>query len=222
MQAELDFQDSFGGQQVYTTVNSSQLMDASSWEYLVLVYLPIALWMFGTMFLFILLLKKFTFGKWYDADNKEIENPYSGETFSMPRGVLRGILTMTLLFVVVFFELATVHIIEFEVQFHQFMVAFQMMIAFYFGSKVMHHVTSANRSIAIESSGISGDGTVAEPPPHSGNPAGNSVIAPPLGVRTANSDPASGSNGTLDPASPNPNTTRRADDEFGGGSGAAG
>jgi amino acid permease len=105
------------------------------------VFAPIGIWLLIVLAFFIMLLKKYTFGNW-TAENK---NPYDGETFNMPRGVFRGIITLSLLFVVVIFELVTVRIVGFEDQFHELMVAFQMMVAFYFGSKVMHHMTSTDR-----------------------------------------------------------------------------
>jgi len=147
--------DTYLNNEVYTSVNHTQLMDPSSTEFLLQVYLPIALWMAGMVFLLILLFKKYTFGKW----TKENPNPYSGESFSMPRGVLRGIITLTLLFVVIFMDLVTVHVVGFEAQFAELMVAFQMMIAFYFGSKVMHHITSADRTKTVT---VSGNAAMAE------------------------------------------------------------
>jgi len=113
-------------------------------EYYLSVYFPVALWLLVTLVFIIVLFKKYTFGDW----TEEHPNPHSGETFDMPRGTFRGILTMTLLYVTVIFELANVRIIGLEEELHEFIVAFQMMIAFYFGSKVMHHVTSADRSKA--------------------------------------------------------------------------
>jgi len=75
----------------------------------------------------------------------ENPNPYVGETFDMPRGVFRGTLTLSLLFIVIILELVNVRIIGFEEEISGLMVAFQMMIAFYFGSKVLHHMTSTDR-----------------------------------------------------------------------------
>jgi len=105
------------------------------------VFLPIGLWLVIVLTFFILLLKKYTFGDW----SEEKPNPYAGETFDMPRGIFRGTLTLTLLFVVVILELVNVRIIGFEDEIHEFMVAFQMMLAFYFGSKVMHHMAATDR-----------------------------------------------------------------------------
>lgn len=105
------------------------------------VYLPIGIWLIIVLVFFVLLLKKYTFGEW----SEENPNPYAGETFDMPRGIFRGTLTLTLLFTVVILELVNVRIIGFEDEIHEMMVAFQMMLAFYFGSKVMHHMASTDR-----------------------------------------------------------------------------
>lgn len=110
-------------------------------QYIWQVYIPIMVWLVIVLTFFIILLKKYTFGNW----SEEHPNPYAGETFDMPRGVFRGTLTLSLLFIVVILELVNVRIIGFENEISELMVAFQMMIAFYFGSKVMHHMTSTDR-----------------------------------------------------------------------------
>jgi hypothetical protein len=110
-------------------------------QYIWQVFVPIMVWLVIVLVFFIMLLRKYTFGNW----TKENPNPYSGETFDMPRGVFRGTLTLSLLFIVVILELVNVRIIGFEQEIDGLMVAFQMMIAFYFGSKVMHHMTSTDR-----------------------------------------------------------------------------
>jgi hypothetical protein len=89
-----------------------------------------------------MLLRRYTFGNW----TPEHPNPFAGETFSMPRGIFRGTLTLTLLFVVILIELTNVRIIGLEDEIRELMIAFQMMIAFYFGSKVMHHITATERN----------------------------------------------------------------------------
>lgn len=66
------------------------------------------------------------------------------ETLGLPRGVMRGVLTLTLLFMVVLLEIFTIRFENFETRIGDFMVAFQMMLSFYFGSKVMHHLTSVD------------------------------------------------------------------------------
>ncbi len=114
-------------------------------EYLWQVYIPIMVWLGLVLIFLILLFIKYTFHNW----TPENPNPYQGETFGMPRGTFRGILTMTLVYVVVILELVNVRIKGFEAQMHELMVAFQMMIAFYFGSKVMHHITSVDKQKAL-------------------------------------------------------------------------
>jgi amino acid permease len=107
--------------------------------------------------LLVLLLRKYTFGKHWTAENP---NPYATETFGFPRGIFRGIITLTLLFMVILFEaygLLDPANIQVEKYTEQLLVAFQMMIAFYFGSKVLHHSTSVEhkkskeQAIAFES-----------------------------------------------------------------------
>jgi len=122
-------------------------------EFLWQVLLPIFL-LLGLILAFIILLfVKFTFGNW----TKENPNPYVTETFGMPRGTFRGILTLSLLWVVLVLELVNVRIVGFEQEIAEFMIAFQMMIAFYFGSKVMHHVTSSDTKKAKAAAGVTED-----------------------------------------------------------------
>lgn len=110
---------------------------------LVLIWLALV-----TAFLFYMV-RRYTLGNW-DEHNK---NPYENETLGMPRGVFRAILTMSLLVIVLILEVVSLktpfvefngQLISLENKLDQLMIAFQMMLAFYFGSKVMHHVTSAD------------------------------------------------------------------------------
>ncbi|MCK5536369.1 MAG: hypothetical protein KAI79_06045 [Bacteroidales bacterium] len=111
-------------------------------EFWTRIYLPIGIWLILIIVLLTGLIWKYPFGNW----TTENPNPYSGETLSLPRGIFRSILTLTLLFITVLFELANLYSgTETEGNFIEWITAFQMMIAFYFGSKVMHHVTSADR-----------------------------------------------------------------------------
>ena len=104
------------------------------------VYALVAIWLIVVCVVFGILLKKFTFGDW----TEEHPNPYQGETFGMPRGVFRGFLTLSLLFIVMLLEIVNLVTEGLEGKIDQLLVAFQMMLAFYFGSKVMHHITSAD------------------------------------------------------------------------------
>ncbi len=118
-------------------------------EFMWQVLFPIFLWLGLVLAFLVVLFIKYTFGNW----SSENPNPYQDETFGMPRGTFRGILTLTLVFVTVVLELVNVRIVGFETEMTEFMYAFQMMIAFYFGSKVMHHMTSADKKKAFAISG---------------------------------------------------------------------
>lgn len=106
----------------------------------VTVYGLVVVWLVFMCIVFGILLKKFTFGNW----TPENPNPYQGETFGMPRGVFRGFITLSLVFIVMLLEIVNLVTEGLEGKIDQLLVAFQMMLAFYFGSKVMHHVTSAD------------------------------------------------------------------------------
>lgn len=114
------------------------------------IYVPIGLWLLAIVVLLILLVNKFTFGKW----TPEYPNPYEGETLSVPRGVFRGILTLTLLFVAVLMEVWNLEEGRTEENILEFLNAFKMMIAFYFGAKVAHHVTSNEKHKAKIKAGV--------------------------------------------------------------------
>jgi len=107
-------------------------------QFLWQVLIPIFLWLGLMLFFFVFLFVRYTFGNW----TTENPNPYNSETLGMPRGTFRGFLTLTLVFMTAILEIVNVRIVGFETEIREFMVAFQMMIAFYFGSKVMHHITS--------------------------------------------------------------------------------
>lgn len=111
-------------------------------EYYLSVYMPVMVWLIISTIFIVVMFKKYTFGEW----TKENPNPCEGETFNMPRGTIRGILTMSLLFITVVIELANVRIVGLESEFSDFLAAFQMMVAFYFGAKVMHHINSVDKS----------------------------------------------------------------------------
>lgn len=110
-----------------------------SWTYIA-IFTLVTLWLVAISIMFYKLLRKYTFGDW----TKECPNPYQGETFAMPRGVLRGTLSLSLLFIVLLMEVVTLQTDGLEGEISKLLEAFQMMLAFYFGSKVMHHVTKAD------------------------------------------------------------------------------
>jgi hypothetical protein len=107
-----------------------------------LIYIPIIVWIVIVILFLGILSKRYTFGKW----TTENPNPYCNETLGMPRGVMRGILTLSLLFTLLLLEIFAIENPTFEANINQFIVAFQMMLAFYFGSQVMHHLTSSEQA----------------------------------------------------------------------------
>lgn len=118
----------------------------------------VILWILVIIGLIFYLLRKYTFNdKW----TEENPNPYRAETLGIPRGVLRAILTLSVLFIVMLLEvnglffdpkdlLVGDQIFIPEQRFGDIMVAFQMIIAFYFGGKVMHHMTDTQKRISIK------------------------------------------------------------------------
>ncbi len=125
----------------------------------------VLLWLSSVGFFLYKMIRKYPLGDW-DENNK---NPYENETLAMPRGTFRGILTMSLLVIVLILEVVSLKmplielpdgtLISLEDKIDQLMIAFQMMLAFYFGSKVMHHVTAADarktKEIAQASAAVS-------------------------------------------------------------------
>ncbi len=100
------------------------------------------IWMTGVVVLFVLLLKKYTFGKW----NDENPNPHFGETMAIPRGFFRGTLTLSLLFFVILFYIGDLYFDYGSGKLDELTTAFEMMLAFYFGAKVMHHLASNDKN----------------------------------------------------------------------------
>jgi len=119
------------------------LLQISDPNYFQELYLPVFAWLLLVVLILGAMLFKFPLNSKWEAKGKE--NPHAGETLGIPRGFIRGILTFTLLFVAVLFELFNIKHQLGESYIAEFITAFQMMIAFYFGSKVMHHVTSVDK-----------------------------------------------------------------------------
>lgn len=131
----------------------------------------VILWIVFVIILFIYLLKKYTL-------NEDKPNPYKDETLGMPRGVMRAILTLSVLFIVLLLEvngmffdpkelLVGGEIFIPEKRFDHILVAFQMIIAFYFGSKVMHHMTATQKKISLRKSDVALEEAKHQPPSQS-------------------------------------------------------
>jgi len=124
---------------LHITQTMKNIISASDPEFQAL-YIPVLVWMILLIVFFIVLLRKYTFRDW-----GEKENPYKGETFAMPRGVIRGTISISFLFFVLLFETLVLIIPELENNAEHLFRAFEMMIAFYFGSKVMHHLSATDK-----------------------------------------------------------------------------
>lgn len=124
-----------------TTVQQfhEKTFEASDPEFL-LLYIPVLIWLIVVIIFFSFMLRRYTFKKWTDK-----ANPYISETFGMPRGVIRGTITLSLLFFVLLFETLSLISTGLEARSEHLFTAFELMIAFYFGSKVMHHLTSSDK-----------------------------------------------------------------------------
>jgi amino acid permease len=86
--------------------------------------------------------------------NEKIKNSeqYSSETLNLPPGTLRAILTLSLLITLVVLVCISMFVTQLKGQFDSIVGAFELMIAFYFGSKVMDNVTSNDREKSIQRS----------------------------------------------------------------------
>lgn len=72
-------------------------------------------------------------------------HPFAAETLAMPRGVFRAVITVSLLIFVLFMEVVSLSRGGLEQHIEQLLTAFQMMLAFYFGGKVMHHLAAVDK-----------------------------------------------------------------------------
>ncbi len=104
---------------------------------LIIGFLVIFAWLIACTIFLINLLRKFTY--------MQESNPHLKETMGLPRGTMRGFLTLTLLIVVVVLVCMSLVIDDFRGHFESLIGAFELMLAFYFGSKVMHHVTNSDK-----------------------------------------------------------------------------
>ena len=111
-----------------------------------IVIVAILAWFALIAFVFALLLVKFTL-------NRDKPNPHAGETFAMPPGVFRGILTLSVLFVVLLLEGANIGLLRedaaqwetFQKAIQPLVIGFQMILSFYFGGKIVGQLANADR-----------------------------------------------------------------------------
>ena len=112
-----------------------------------LAYLTFVLALFIVYFLGIIVFLIYMVFKYDPLRNPD--NPYFDQTLSLPPGVFRGILAITLLIAVVLFEgYALTNMERYqEIQkiLDPLLTAFQLMIAFYFGTKMVGIVSSKGK-----------------------------------------------------------------------------
>lgn len=107
-------------------------------EYFFWIFYPVLIWLIGLIILFFFLLRHYTFG------DSKTKNLFKNETFAMPPGIFRGILTLSLLFLVMLLEVVSLVDTQIETYIDNLLIAFQMMLAFYFGGKVMNQVAKSD------------------------------------------------------------------------------
>jgi|GEM_PF-2250093 len=112
------------------------------WKLILGVALPLAVWMLFLMIVFWKIIKGYTLNNW----SQEEPNPFQKETLALPRGTIRGVLTLTILATVILLQIYAVNNMESMDKISAIINAFELMLAFYFGSKVMHHLTAADKN----------------------------------------------------------------------------
>ncbi len=113
-----------------------------SGHYLTFVLTLFVIWFLGIIFFLIYMVLK------YDP-LKNPDSPYINETLSMPPGVFRAILTVTLLFAIVLLEgyalTNTEHYDKIQKILNPLITAFELMIAFYFGTKMVDRISGKEK-----------------------------------------------------------------------------
>ncbi len=106
------------------------------------VGIPLFGWLVIAIILIIIIAKKYPLNNKWTRDNP---NPYQTETMAMPRGMVRGILTLTILITAILLQLYAINNMDSLDKISVMMSAFELMLAFYFGSKVMHHFAATDK-----------------------------------------------------------------------------
>jgi Trk-type K+ transport system membrane component len=108
------------------------------------VFLPLMIWL-GLVIIFLLfLLLRFPFAG--RKTSRSYINPYKTETMGIPRGVIRGILALTVLVAVVILQIYAIRFFESDTKISSFLTAFEVVLGFYFGAKVVHHIASTDKN----------------------------------------------------------------------------
>lgn len=122
----------------------SEMSKISDRALLLTVFLPMMIWLILMLAFIWLLAKRFPLGS-FDTPGYG-ENPYKTETMGLPRGLIRGMLTLTILIGTILFQIYALRFLESAEKITPFMTAFEIMLGFYFGSKVVHHLASVDKN----------------------------------------------------------------------------
>lgn len=108
------------------------------------VLFPLLIWLVAMIVFLWIVSKRYTLGKYGKPGFGE--NPYKTETMGIPRGMIRGLLSLTILIGAVLFQVYALRYLESETKIKPFMTAFEIMLGFYFGSKVVHHLAATDKN----------------------------------------------------------------------------
>lgn len=127
----------------------------SNWIFVGLAFFFIIVWIIGVTKYLQRMIREFTF-------DKGDKNPYKNETLGLPPGTLRAVLTLTLLIVVIDLICLSLIMEEFRDSFSSLINAFEVMLAFYFGSRIVSNVAQKDKEKAEEQSRAQADVARAE------------------------------------------------------------
>ena len=98
------------------------VMSENSFAYIAAVSM-LVLWVLALFSFLLFAFRKYTFGNWRIG-----ENPYQGETLGLPRGTIRAIITLSLLFIFISLEVLNLHVPGFEATRESLIVSVQMIL----------------------------------------------------------------------------------------------
>lgn len=81
------------------------------------------------------------------------KNPYMDQTFGLPPGVFRGLLTLSLIYFIISLEVYNFMFPNYLKQFSRDLITgFEIMLGFYFGGKALQHLSETDRKKAEKAS----------------------------------------------------------------------
>lgn len=104
---------------------------------LILGFILILTWLGFVTYWINHLLTKYTF-------NRDYDNPYKEETLGLPPGTLRGILTLSLLVIVVLLVCMSMLVNQLQGAYDELINAFEIVLAFYFGNRIVNGISKSD------------------------------------------------------------------------------